>query len=56
MTRTNQSSAADIMEIGGIVINKVAHSVTVDGKEIDLSYKEFELLTYFFENKGVALS
>jgi DNA-binding response OmpR family regulator len=56
LRRTNQSSAADIMEIGGIVINKVAHSVTVDGKEIDLSYKEFELLTYFFENKGVALS
>ena len=44
------------MEIGGIIVNKVAHSVLVDGKEIDLSYKEFELLSFFFENKGVALS
>ncbi len=56
LRRTNQSSANEIMELGGIVINKVAHSVTVDGKEVDLSYKEFELLSFFFENKGVALS
>ena len=56
LRRTNQAVANEIMEQGGIVINKVAHSVTVDGREIDLSYKEFELLTYFFENKGVALS
>jgi DNA-binding response OmpR family regulator len=56
LRRTNQSSANQIMELGGIVINKVAHSVTVDGKEVDLSYKEFELLSFFFENKGVALS
>jgi DNA-binding response OmpR family regulator len=56
LRRTNQTSNNDVMEIGGIVINKVAHSVSVDGKEIDLSYKEFELLSYFFENKGVALS
>ena len=39
-----------------IVINKAAHSVSVDGHPIDLSYKEFELLTYFVENKGIALS
>ncbi len=56
LRRTNQTSNNDVMEIGGIVINKVAHSVSVDGKEIDLSYNEFELLSYFFENKGVALS
>ena len=56
LRRTNQAVANEVMEQGGIVINKVAHSVTVDGREIDLSYKEFELLTYFFENKGVALS
>ncbi|MDO5403726.1 MAG: response regulator transcription factor [Eubacteriales bacterium] len=44
------------MEIGGIEIDKAAHIVRVDGQEIDLSYKEFELLTYFVENKGLALS
>ena len=56
LRRTNQAVNNQIMEIGGIVVNKVAHSVTVDGKEVDLSYKEFELLSFFFENKGVALS
>ena len=41
---------------GGIVINKSAHMVTIDGKIIDLSVKEFELLTYFVENQKIALS
>jgi DNA-binding response OmpR family regulator len=44
------------LEMGGIVIDKVAHQVTIDGTPIELSYKEFELLCYFLENKGVALS
>ena len=56
LRRTNQASADDIMEAGGIQINKAAHIVTIDNKSIDLSYKEFELLTYFMENKGIALS
>lgn len=56
LRRTNQVSDGEILDIGGIVINKVAHSVSVDGKEIELSYKEFELLSFFIENKGVALS
>ena len=38
-----------------VMIDKTAHIVTVDGEEVDLSYKEFELLTYFLENRGVAL-
>ena len=37
-------------------MNKTAHMVTVDGEQVDLSYKEFELLAYFMENAGVALS
>ena len=56
LRRTSQVSADDILEAGGIRIDKAAHSVMVDGKPIDLSYKEFELLTYFMENKGIALS
>lgn len=44
------------MELGGIVVNKTAHLVTVDGERIDLSFKEFELLSYFMENAGIALS
>ena len=56
LRRTSRSSADDILEAGGISVNKAAHSVSVDGESVELSYKEFELLTYFMENKGLALS
>lgn len=56
LRRTNQIQADDIIKVGGIEINKAAHMVTIDGESIDLSYKEFELLTYFAENQGIALS
>ncbi|MBP5533675.1 MAG: response regulator transcription factor [Lachnospiraceae bacterium] len=46
----------ETIEIGGIKMDKQAHEVYVDGKLIDLSLKEFELLEYFISNKGVALS
>ncbi len=56
LRRTNQLEEEEILEAGGIVLNKSAHSVTIDGKDVELSYKEFELLTYFLENRGIALS
>ncbi len=56
LRRTNQLDSEDKLESGGIVIDKAAHSVTIDGSSIDLSYKEFELLSYFLENRGIALS
>ena len=46
----------ECIDIGGIEIDKAAHIVRIDGKEIELSYKEFELLSYFIDNKGIALS
>lgn len=55
LRRTSKSND-ETLECGGIVIDKAAHVVTIDGKPIELSYKEFELLTYFVENKGIALS
>jgi len=42
--------------VGGISIDKAAHQVKVDGRDVELSYKEFELLSYFAENQGLALS
>ena len=45
-----------IKEVGGIMLNQAAHEVKIDGRNIELSYKEFELLTYFINNQGVALS
>ena len=54
--RRSNAVPADAVEIGGICIDKAAHQVTIDGKDIDLSYKEFELLAYFLENQGIALS
>ena len=56
LRRTNGASAEDIVDVGGIMMNKAAHEVTIDGKPIDLSFKEFELLAYFIQNQGVALS
>lgn len=55
LKRSNQVKASKL-ECGGIVIDKAAHQVTIDGKEVELSFKEFELLTYFMENRGLALS
>lgn len=54
--RRSKVVSSDVMNIGGICINKAAHQVTINSREIDLSYKEFELLTYFVENQGLALS
>ncbi len=56
LRRTNRGAESETLECGGIVIDKAAHVVTIDEKTIDLSYKEFELLTYFVENRGIALS
>ena len=46
----------DSFEVGGIKIDKASHEVIIDGKPVELSVKEFELLLYFMTNKGIALS
>lgn len=51
-----ESEEDEVLELGGIVVNKTAHMVTVDGAAVDLSFKEFELLSFFMENAGIALS
>ena len=56
LRRTHGIDASSVMDAGGIEIDKSAHMVKIDGKEIDLSFKEFELLTYFVEKQGIALS
>ena len=57
LRRANKiGETADIREAGGIVMDKTAHTVAIDGQNIDLSVKEFELLDYFMNNRGIALS
>ena len=57
LRRTQKGDAeSEVLEVGGILLDKAAHMVEIDGKSIDLSYKEFELLAYFMENRGIALS
>ena len=56
LRRTSQIGKEETLEAGGIVLDKAAHNVIIDGKFIYLIYKEFELLNYFMENKGIALS
>ena len=54
--RRSNAATEETLEYNGIVLNRSAHEVTIDGKKIDLSFKEFELLSYFMENKDIALS
>lgn len=56
LRRSRTLEEESYLEFAGIQIDKNAHMVIIDGENIDLSYKEFELLTYFMENKGIALS
>ncbi|MCR5830945.1 MAG: response regulator transcription factor [Lachnospiraceae bacterium] len=56
LRRSNLITEEAKIEAGGIVIDKASHTVTIDGKSVELSFKEFELLTYFMENQGLALS
>ena len=56
LKRANKIDSTEIIKEGGLEINKTSHTVTVDGNPVELSFKEFELLEYFAENKGIALS
>ena len=56
LRRTLGTAAEKNLEAGGIHMDKAAHEVTIDGQKVDLSFKEFELLQYFMENNGIALS
>lgn len=56
LRRSRALGKEEVLQAGGISIDKAAHQVKVDGTELELSYKEFELLTYFVENQGLALS
>ena len=56
LRRAGKAASGDVMETGGIHLDQAAHMVTIDGQNVELSYKEFELLSYFMENKGIALS
>ena len=54
--RSYSIDSSEMIDVGGIVINKAAHIVKINDEEIEISFKEFELLTYFVDNKGIALS
>ena len=54
--RRSAGGRKETITMGGIVLDKSAHEVTVDGVPVELSFKEFELLNYFMENRGIALS
>lgn len=56
LRRSHVWGSTDVEEAGGIMLDKSAHQVKIDGKEIELSFKEFELLAYFIDNQGIALS
>lgn len=56
LRRSGAFGSGDILTAGAIEIDKAAHQVKIDNSQVELSFKEFELLTYFVENQGIALS
>lgn len=56
LRRTSQTDEDGVLRAGGVEISKISHIASIDGVPMDLSYKEFELLAYFMENQGIALS
>jgi DNA-binding response OmpR family regulator len=57
LRRANKlGEASEIKNAGAIVLDKTAHEVKIDGEVVELSFKEFELLEYFMDNQGIALS
>ncbi|MCR4746268.1 MAG: response regulator transcription factor [Lachnospiraceae bacterium] len=56
LRRSNALVEEKQLKAGGIVLDQAAHSVTIDGTNVELSFKEFELLTFLMENEGIALS
>ena len=57
LRRTGKSAQEnEVLDVGGIHLDKAAHMVEIDGRSVDLSYKEFELLTYFMENRGIVMT
>ncbi len=56
LLRRSSSDEEEKLELGGIILDQAAHSVTIGDKDVELSFKEFELLHYFMTNNGIALS
>jgi DNA-binding response OmpR family regulator len=56
LLRRANAASEENLQYGGILLNRVAHEVLIDGEQVDLSFKEFELLSYFMDNKDIALS
>ncbi len=56
LRRSGKGQEEEILEMGKIKLDKMAHEVVAGGNRVELSFKEFELLTYFMENRGIALS
>ena len=51
-----ETSENEVLDAGVISLDRTAHLVTIGGERVELSFKEFELLAYFMENRGIALS
>lgn len=53
---TKRYQSDDIISYKGIVIDNLSHEVSIDGESVPMTHTQYELLKYFIENKGIALS
>ena len=56
LRRCRPDKAAHLLRSGGLVVDLDAHTVTVDGARVALTYKEFELLRLFLSHPGMAFT
>ena len=56
LNNNNSSEESDLMDVGEIELNHERHAVTVSGKQVELTFKEYELLRYLMANKNIVLS
>ena len=54
--KRTQGNTKEVKDCGGIIIDKEGRTVKVDGKTLELSLREYELLVYFSKNPNIALS
>ena len=56
LRRCEAKPVEHLLKLGGLCVNLDQHTVSIDGKEVALTYKEFELLKLFLSNPGIAFT
>jgi len=56
LRRAEPQPEQEVLELGDVILNRETHDVTIAGRAVELTAKEFDLLAYFLLNPGLVLS